>query len=237
MSIENTESVETEVIATASETEAKTEVETPEIKDEPKESDKALQAMQRRIDRLTAEKHKIANTYEQRLHDLEAKIKPPTEGEKSVESEVERILADRLKKEQVNQERKSVEENYRNRLNEYIKINPSAMDDIELADVIIPDDVAHEILINERSAELTHYFAKNPDVARKMHNMTDIGKATEFIKALNSLDSLKSEKKNISKAPAPVPDTHGTAPSAQNIESMPIADYIKKRNKEQGIIK
>jgi hypothetical protein len=34
-----------------------------------------------------------------------------------------------------------------------------------------------------------------------------------------------------------VPDTHGTAPSAQNIESMPIADYIKKRNKEQGITK
>ena len=243
MTTEN-ETLETEAPEVAEvetkEVETTEEVKAEETTEEKKETPDKVQL---RINKLTREKYELQAELEKiRQESEKAKPEPQpiVKGENEEEQDyLKRLVAEGVKETLTSMEAKKAKDaksqeivnSYNERAEKFAETHDDYYDVVNSHKETLPPEVAREVLLSEKSAELIYYFGKNPDVVKKMGQMSTIGQATEYIRVLNELEK---PVQKISETPAPVPDTNGSIVATTDISKMSTEDFIKLRNKKEG---
>jgi len=235
---ENQDTTEqTEVVAE----EVTGEVKTEEVKSEEKKGDDLPIGVQKRINKITAQKYEL----ESKVKELEEKLSTKSETEETTEegsdtefvskSEFEKLLAEReakIKAEQTEKQRADeLAKGFQERAEKFAEEHPDFVEVVYSANVTLPNDVAQEVAMSDKSAELTYHFAKNPEDAQRLHQMT----TRQRMSYITKLEESGQATNNTSSAPAPVPDTNGQPAVAVNPENMSVDEWIKQRNKKEGL--
>jgi len=102
--------------------------------------------------------------------------------------------------------------------------------------ITIPQSAQVCIIEAENGPDVVYYLAKNPEMAKKLAEMSDARQAVEIGRISAKLEGseVKEEatKKPKSNAPPPIDPVGGHARSEVNVDNESIEDYIVRKNKE-----
>lgn len=258
------EVIETQVTEPSAET-----VENPAIADQNAEPATAaseekpkVDAVQRRIDKLTREKYQSRAEVEMLRRQLEeAKARPEPRQETQAKGEprleqfsnfedyiaardsfLERKFEEKLTaRERQDQEARrqnesaKASESWNNRLNDIRKEVPDYDDVIEAADVPVSHAMAQAITESELGPRVALYLANHPAEADAMLNLS----TSATLRAIGRIEAkieAGSGKNKISGAPKPIKPVSGSGAGASNgpSDSQSIDDWMKARNKQLG---
>ena len=228
---------------------------TPSESSPEKESDKESGA-QKRIRELVwrqREAERRAEEAERRLRELESQ-KPagqpkselviPVESDYDDADEYRRALdtytrsvlseeAERRERQRTQQETESQRQArlkaHQDRCANYASEHADFIEDIKQATVPVTAPMQEYMLDSDRSAELTHYLAKNPDHAFRIADMSPIAAARELAKVELALE--QAQPKKLSDAPPPMSDVEDgpTKAPTEIRDGMTAEEFVRAR--------
>ena len=244
------EVIETETVEQAENAESPTAA-APETQPEPPKPD----AVQKRIDRLTREKYRAKAEAEQLRRQLEqVSQQRPQQQEKGVPQrehfaddfsffkavarhEAAQELAERQARMQMEQEERQAQRQkvetvtaFDSRLEKVRDAIPDYDEIIQSADVQISQAMYDVILESDKGPEVTLYFARNPEEAEKLSQLSPTAAARAIGRIEEKLEREALAKKQ-STAPKPVKPVGGSVPASNTpADNEPIDMWMRKRN-------
>jgi len=198
----------------------------PQPAEEVKEAKPEKSAEQRRIDRLTRDKHQFRGEIAELRRQIDAMRQPqPTEGaEESPKEAFERMWQERKEEERAEQHYEKSLKVFRDAV---------ATSDIDERDFIPLGDipvVADGILECDNPAQVYLYFQKNPSEIERLSEMSPSRQLVELGKIEDKLKQKPALKK--SAAPEPIKPISGKAPAEGLHDELSSDDWMRERNKQ-----
>lgn len=233
------------------------EPEKVEAESTPQDESKDESRVQKRINKLTWEKHEAerkARELEERLTALEqpkpdlsqaiSDIKVPQYADYASDEDYQAALQsynvqtfERLQEttqtqaeaDKARQEREAKHAAYQDKVAAYAEVHEGFVDALMNSNVNISDSVQQVLFESDKAAELTHWMAENAAEAVRINNLPPILAAKELGRIEASLEAVAPKK--VSSAPPPQTDISGSDDSVTSglRDDMDIDDWMAKR--------
>ena len=207
------------------------EGEQPEADKPEDQTSKALKKMQKRIDRLTRDKHELRAQVEKAM---QGEQKPRELDRSMFESEedyIEARIQQRIAQEKTQERQKS----FANRVDSILK-DAEALGDFDrddFAEISITPDMADAIVESDVAAKLVKYFHDDPDEAERISSLSPARQAAEIGKIEDRLSEAKPRPVK-SSAPEPIKPVAGSGKSSTGYRpDMSMAEYAKWRKAQR----
>lgn len=199
----------------------------PQPAEEVKEAKPEKSAEQRRIDRLTRDKHQLRGELAAIRQQIESMRPQPQaeEGQVDIEELVERKLAEREAQNQYQKQSKQKDD---------VLAKAEALGDFDTEDFLestpLSQALAEEILESPIGDKLCHYLYKNPEEAERLAELSPRRQLVELGKIEDKLKQKPALKK--SAAPEPIKPISGKAPAEGLHDELSADDWMRERNKQ-----